>query len=128
MKLITEFDLIFRDEEKTWMVKDLFHYNLYGTGSYKARLQAIAEANAKIQEELDEKKVGVDYKVTIFELKRVHRRVKRPEVDVSGHAGVGRIASMWSACRRASLAALNAVEKTGRRASIATRRLSRATN
>ena len=49
-------------------------------------------------------------------------------MDVSGHAGVGRIASMWSACRRASLAALNAVEKTGRRASIATRRLSRATN
>ncbi|CBY15000.1 unnamed protein product [Oikopleura dioica] len=97
-------------------------------GNYKARLKAIAEANAKIQEELDEKKVGVDYKLTIFQLKRVHRRVKRPEVDVSGHAGVGRIASMWSACRRASLAALNAVEKTGRRASIATRRLSRATN
>ncbi|CBY19293.1 unnamed protein product [Oikopleura dioica] len=107
---------------------DFFHYNLYGTGSYKARLQAIAEANAKIQEELDEKKVGVDYKVTIFKLNRVHRHVKRPEVDVSGHAGVGRIASMWSVCRRASLAALNAVEKTGRRASIATRRLSRATN
>ena len=35
---------------------DFFHYNLSGTGSYKARLQAIAEANAKIQEELDEKK------------------------------------------------------------------------
>ena len=47
-------------------MKDLFHYNLYGTGSYKARLQAIAEANAKIQEELDEKKVGVDYKMHYF--------------------------------------------------------------
>ena len=51
------------------MVKDLFHYNLYGTGTYKARLQAIEAANAKIQEELDEKKVGVDYKVTQFEFK-----------------------------------------------------------
>ena len=48
------------------MVKDLFHYNLYGTGNYKARLQAIEAANAKIQEELDEKKVGVDYKVSKF--------------------------------------------------------------
>ena len=46
------------------MVKDLFHYNLYGTGNYKARLQAIEAANAKIQEELDEKKVGGDYKVS----------------------------------------------------------------
>ena len=67
---------------------DFFHFNLYGTGSYKARLQAIAEANEKIQEELDEKKVGVDYKVTILQLNRVHRRVKRPEVDVSGHVVV----------------------------------------
>jgi hypothetical protein len=63
-KLETNYDRIFRDEEKVWMVKDLFHYNLYGTGNYKARLQAIEAANAKIQEELDEKKVGVDYKVS----------------------------------------------------------------
>ena len=46
------------------MNKDLFHYNLYGTGAYKLRLAAIAEANKKIQEELDEKKVGGDYKVS----------------------------------------------------------------
>ena len=41
-------------------------FTFYGTGTYKARLQAIEAANAKIQEELDEKKVGVDYKVTQF--------------------------------------------------------------
>ncbi|CAG5081729.1 Oidioi.mRNA.OKI2018_I69.PAR.g9948.t1.cds [Oikopleura dioica] len=92
-----------RDNEKVWMSKDLFHYNLYGTGAYKLRLAAIAEANRKVQEELDEKKVGGDY--------------KRPEVDVSAHVGVGRIASLWSAARRASLAALHQVSNVGRRLS-----------
>ena len=51
------------DLEKVWMTKDLFHFNLCGTDGYKARLEAINEANKKIQTELAQRLAGTNYKV-----------------------------------------------------------------
>ena len=59
-----------QDADKVWMSKDLFHFNLCGTDGYKARLEAIAEANEKIKVEIQERSAGTNYKV--FKLSRLN--------------------------------------------------------
>ena len=55
-----------KDTDKVWMSKDLIHFNLCGTDGYKARLEAIMEANERIQADVRKRTAGSNYKVFIL--------------------------------------------------------------
>ncbi|CAG5110014.1 Oidioi.mRNA.OKI2018_I69.chr2.g4467.t1.cds [Oikopleura dioica] len=85
------------------MTKDLFHFNLCGTDGYKARLEAIMEANERIRSEVERRTAGTNFKKTT--------------ADTKTHAGVSAIASRFAGARRASAAVVSSVGGLGRRMS-----------
>lgn len=91
------------DLEKVWMTKDLFHFNLCGTDGYKARLEAINEANKKIQAELAQRLAGTNYKVN-YKLSLKFKSVffQKTVADTTGHAGVFSVASSFGTIRQES--------------------------
>ena len=52
-----------RDSELQFLTKDLIHFDLCGTDGYKERIQAIKDAQEKLELEIMEKAVGSNYKV-----------------------------------------------------------------
>mgnify|MGYP000172044589 CR=1 FL=1 len=75
------------------MVKDLIHYNLFGTPAYLRRIASLKENEEKRRESMMGKQVGTGY--------------MRPSVTTAGeHAGVRTVAGIWK------LASENAFEKT----------------
>jgi len=72
----------YSDAKKVWMVKDLIHYNLFGTPAYLRRVAALKENEEARQLIVDEKKVGADY--------------RRPSLTAAmQHGGVRSVTSIW---------------------------------
>lgn len=64
------------------MVKELIHYNLFGTPAYLRRIASIKEKEEERRIVIEEKKVGSDY--------------KRPSLTgAAGHDGVRNVAAIW---------------------------------
>ena len=73
------------------MIKDLIHYNLFGTPAYLRRIASLKENEEQRRQIVEEKQVGTGY--------------KRPSITgAMAHEGVRSVAGIWK------LAAQNAYE------------------
>jgi hypothetical protein len=68
------------------MIKDLIHYNLFGTPAYLRRVACLKEKEEKRRIVIEDKKVGATF--------------RRSSINTSGHQGVKQVASIWMQARK----------------------------